>query len=83
VDVGRGGSRPRLLPLLIGPLALVNAPTSARQLLLPRRAQWVRVHELPAAGCANDCNNPFRGTSAHVTMDVFSDGRVAFRTGRP
>jgi hypothetical protein len=56
VDVGRGGSRPRLLPLLIGALALVNAPTSARQLLLSRRAQWVRVHELPAAGCANDYN---------------------------
>jgi hypothetical protein len=49
------------LPLLIGALALVNAPTSARQLLLPPRAQWV--------------------TSAHVTMDVFSDGRDAFRTG--
>lgn len=53
------------LPLLIGALALVNAPTSARQ-LLPPREQWA-----------------LRGTSAHVTMDVFSDGRVAFRTGRP
>jgi hypothetical protein len=53
------------LPLLIGALVLVNAPTSVRQ-LLPHREQWA-----------------LRGTSAHVTMDVFSHGRVASGTGRP
>jgi hypothetical protein len=64
------------VPLLIGALVLVNAQTSARELLLPPQAQWTWAHKLRAAGFANDCNSTLRGASAHVRTDVLPNGRV-------
>ena len=62
------------LPLLIGTLALVTAPTSARELLLPPRPQWTWAQKLRAAEFASDCN--LGGASALVATDVLPDGRV-------
>jgi hypothetical protein len=64
------------VPLLIGALALVDAQTSVRELLLPPRPQWTWAHRVRAAGFASDCNHTLRGASAHVMTDVLSDGRV-------
>ena len=64
------------VPLLIGALALVNAQTSARELLLPPQAQWTWAHKLRAAGFASDCTNTLRGAAGHVMTDVLPDARV-------
>jgi len=69
------------LPLLIGSLALVTAPTSARELLLPPRPQWTWAQKLRAAGFASDCS--LGGASALAATDVLPDGRVRITCHRP
>jgi hypothetical protein len=64
------------VPLLVGALALVSAPTSTVDLVLPPRAQWTWVHRLRAAGFASDCRSTLKGPSAQVATAVLPDGRV-------